>query len=1006
MAARPDLSLLTSSFTSAQRLFELQGSGRIGELLVHTWSLREALNRPWQMRLTAVSLDAGIDPSALLGQRATVLTRLADGVSEHLRGGIVLHAAALDSDGAMARYALSIGPWLALLAYGLRSVVWQERSVEQIVDSVFSRYALQAAWRWSLCARQHLESSHQGGLRSYTVQYRETDLAFVRRVLAHEGLVFRFERDEAAPLAHSLVILADTSTTDSCPEDAISAEDGGIRFHRAAAQEEQDAIQALDEARSLQPATYATLVWDYKAKRAVTANEPADAAFGPSAPQLQHFDSQADYLWADDSDAQRAMGLQRQAQLARQRRYSGRSTVRSFDAGRQFRVRNSLLDALAGSTEVPRLLLTHVVHAGINQLPGQPNAELAPWVPADVVAQAQASGYGNAFQAVPAELTWKTPLLAEDGHSLHPPPRPGGPLTATVVGPDGDASGQGAQEIHTDRLGRIRIRFDFQRPEAGADTPETSQASTWVRVLQRQAGPGMGWHFIPRLGQEVLVDFMDGRVDRPIVIAALYNGQGEAGVQPTPGGADPAANDTDTLAHSSDHRPSAQGNRIGAGHSPAWHGAGGAALDTGGQANASALNGIKTQEFGGTGTNQLSFDDSARQLRVQLATTQYSTQLNLGHLIHQADNHRGSLRGVGFELRSDAYGAIRGSQGVLITTHGPAGTGSTNAGQATAAPAFEHIPGAALAAQLKTLAQGLAQAARIHQSTPLAGNEGSIGQNQSMLAGDTKSEAPLPAWHTTLRGMADALDFDKACADAAAKTTTTGNDKQPASTDPTIALHGRAGWAHVAGADIHLSAADEITLASGQDSHWSVGGAYRLHTGQAIGVLAGAIGPGEQAAGTGLTLIAGKGNTELQAQAGTLQIASKDQLTIQSQNAHVDFAAAKKITLATEGGASVVIEGGNITFQCPGTITVRASAKRFTGPSNMGYEMNAMPGPSSFDEEIRIVWPVGGKPVANQAFEVMRSDGSRVRGKTDASGNTGLQKSDFPENLQIHLLGD
>jgi type VI secretion system secreted protein VgrG len=185
-----------------------------------------------------------------------------------------------------------------------------------------------------------------------------------------------------------------------------------------------------------------------------------------------------------------------------------------------------------------------------------------------------------------------------------------------------------------------------------------------------------------------------------------------------------------------------------------------------------------------------------------------------------------------------------------------------------------------------------------------------------------------------------------------------------------------------------------------------VGGAYRLHTGQAIGVLAGAVGAGSQAAGTGLTLIAGSDNTELQAQAGTLQIAARDDVNIQSQSAHIDWAAAKKITLATAGGASIVIEGGNITVACPGTITVKASAKRFAGPTNMGYEMNAMQGPSSFDEEIRVVWPVGGKPVANQAFEVMRADGSRVRGKTDANGNTGLQKSDFPEDLQLRLLGD
>jgi type VI secretion system secreted protein VgrG len=294
-------------------------------------------------------------------------------------------------------------------------------------------------------------------------------------------------------------------------------------------------------------------------------------------------------------------------------------------------LRCSPLDELSrllgqGSVDTPRFTLTQVLHAGINALPAgerQRQVTLPRWIPAAVAAQAQASGYANAFEAVAAELPWKTPLHSDDGRALHPAPYPGGPLTATVVGPHGETSGSGAQEIHTDRLGRIRIRFDFQTAEAGADTPETSHSSTWVRVLQRQAGPGMGWHFIPRLGQEVLVDFMDARIDRPVVIAALYNGQGEAGLVPTPGGAPPAANDDNTsLAHSADHRPSGQGNRIGTGHSPAWHGAGGASLQAGGQASATgALNGIKTQEFGGSGYNQLVFDDIYRRTRMLLPAT-------------------------------------------------------------------------------------------------------------------------------------------------------------------------------------------------------------------------------------------------------------------------------------------------------------------------------------------------------------------------------------------------
>ena len=121
------------------------------------------------------------------------------------------------------------------------------------------------------------------------------------------------------------------------------------------------------------------------------------------------------------------------------------------------------------------------------------------------------------------------------------------------------------------------------------------------------------------------------------------------------------------------------------------------------------------------------------------------------------------------------------------------------------------------------------------------------------------------------------------------------------------------------------------------------GGAARIHTGQAIGVLAGATGPGDQAAGKGITLIAGKGDIELQAQADKMQIAAKLDVTVQSANAHIDWAAAKRIVMSVAGGASITLEGGNITVMCPGTMTVRAGVKSFVGPEKQSYPLPGLP---------------------------------------------------------------
>ncbi len=593
-------------FDSGTRLYRLQGDAAVSELLVEAWSLEEALSQPWTLELSTLSTRAGLDIQAMLGSRLTLQTALADGAL-HPRSGLVLAASASDAEGGFARYHLCVRPWMALLAHTRRSRVWQEQTLVQILESVFERYAAHAQWRWADDVAAHLAQSPFNGSgehRSYTVQYRETDLDFVSRLLAEEGISWRVEEDPDAPAGHSVVLFADSPAEAACPEDATSQGTGGIRFHRASSQERVDAIQALGGTRVLQSATTTVLGWDYKAKHAVAASVPTNHAFGGAqAPRLEAYDASGAYAFAHTGAAQRAATLLQEAIEARNKTWLGRSTVRTFAAGSSFNLTESPLDRLVGlaglgrsgasgaGREERRFLLTSVIHAGINNLPKdvservthivansleQGGAELlAPWVGTEVRAQARATGYGNAFEAIRALVPWRPALTDAQGQRLNPRPTVSGPLVATVVGADGaggsaanasqDASQSaelsGSEEIHMDRLGRIRIRHEFQSPGEG---------STWVRVLQRYAGAGMGAQFIPRIGQQVLVGFIDQDIDRPLVLGALYDGRGEGGVAATPGG-QPGSSDTSVFARSGDHGPSAQGNLSG-GHAPPWHG--------------------------------------------------------------------------------------------------------------------------------------------------------------------------------------------------------------------------------------------------------------------------------------------------------------------------------------------------------------------------------------------------------------------------------------------------
>ena len=141
------------------------------------------------------------------------------------------------------------------------------------------------------------------------------------------------------------------------------------------------------------------------------------------------------------------------------------------------------------------------------------------------------------------------------------------------MGPDGGTSPNGADEIYTDKLGRVKVKFHWQ---ASPYAPQraNSDHSCWVRVMQRFSGPGMGHQFIPRIGHEVLVGFLNNDIDRPYVQGSLYNGRGDGGVPPTRWSAQRGGHQR--LRHIDRPHPSGQMNLVGSasgGNSPAWHGA-------------------------------------------------------------------------------------------------------------------------------------------------------------------------------------------------------------------------------------------------------------------------------------------------------------------------------------------------------------------------------------------------------------------------------------------------
>ena len=529
-------------------------------------------------------------------------------------------------------------------------------------------------------------------------------------------------------------------------------------------------------------------------------------------------------------------------------------------------------------------------------------------------------------------VPWRPVLEDDNGILLNPRPTVSGVQTAIVVGAQGEGVAGAAGEIHTDATHRVRVQFHGQRGRQSAANDDTTPHTAWLRMASRYAGKGLGAQFVPRIGQEVVVAFMDGDIDHPVVLGSVYNGQGDGGAAPTPGGeAAGAAPAQSPFAQAADQRPAAQGN-LAQGNSPAWHGEASAYAA---HRNRAALSGFKSAEFNQpyAGYNQLVFDDSDMQQRIQLATSQAATQLNLGHLVHQADNYRGSHRGDGFELRTDAYGALRAARGALFSTW-PIQTSLT---QTTSEPAADATAPIALLKQATQLVGNTSQIGATHKTVAAAAHLGSSKADSSVL---DKEKAAVSAQQLAASGMLD-TKFDAALSDAGNKATspssTNGSGKIPHSTDPLLTFAAKGGLGLVAGQHLQFANGEAITLASGKDSNFALADKLRIHAGQAFGILASAQGEGS------LKLIAAQGPILAQAQADTMTLASKAQLKMIAVNGDLSLAASKKVNVAVKGGSAITIEGGKITVQCPGTLTVHAGNKSFVGGGKVDAALPVMP---------------------------------------------------------------
>ncbi|WP_137939800.1 type VI secretion system Vgr family protein [Chitinivorax sp. B] len=969
----------TALIQSETRLYDLDIEGiDSATLLLEAFRGVEALDALPVYELLCLSTDAHLDLAALANLQVRLLISMPDG-SRQRRSGYIAQTAFVGADGGLTRYRLTVVPGVWFAHQTQQSRVFQNKSVQAIVEEVLAAYAPKVDWRvteldgWAPWLVEH----------GYRVQYRETDYQFVRRLLSETGVAFRIEENEqdiadtlTEACHHRLVLFAHSHLL---PEDWTSQHSlggQGVRYHTSSSQEEQDTLTALTQTHhALLPAETQVQSW-----RDAGKYSNSGSSHDQGWPGEQYFPLASNQLASSDAAQTQARFIQ-EAQQAHSHLLDALGSVRSFRPGTWFRLtehtRHSLQHLLKQDDIDPQYLICRLQLAGRNNLPkaGQDLLDRMlgeiplPWASDDVsVSNAARNGDTDTASVPPTPINDLSCQLQDLGLAHQPPPtgdtanlmqqaqqqgfalaaqllaltqpwrpqrvaRPILPsaLSAIVVGPQGAMTASNNQAVWTDKLGRIRVRFHWQQGHTADD-----KLSCWLRVLQRHAGAGRGMQFIPRIGQEVWVHFQQGDLDCPVVLGGTYNGQGEGDASYSPASrtlsqASPFTPATpEPFASAHDHRIAGQGNLQG-GLSPVWHGAAGGEPY---HRHAGSLLGLRSQSFDEQGHNQLRFDDSDQQLSVQLASTQYHSQLNFGHLRHYADNYRGSFRGQGIELRSDAYGAVRVGQGLLVSTY------PIQHDHRQHEPAGELAGPLALLKQANELASTLGRISGRHQGLR---NSAQLGVKQTAQSQLDPQRAATPALLHSAQGMVDAQDSQQALSDAQAKRTgaATAPDTTPQLTDPVLILASRGGLIATSRDSLYLAHESHSWL-SGRHQSYAAGEQQRWDAGQSISVIGGTV-EGELHQGIGLSLITGEDELLIQAQDSTLTLAAKGALTAESASADTTLAAPKRIVIQTAGGASLTLDGG-FQAQCPGEIKIHAASRHYTGPGDESMGLPQMPG--------------------------------------------------------------
>lgn len=433
-----------------------------GETLSELFSYVVQLKTPDTLNLGYVSPAANLPLKPMVGKDLCVNIELDGGGKRHI-SGLVTAARVVGHEGRSVTYELRMEPWLKLLTHTSDYKAFQNKTVVDILDEVLAEYPYPVEKR--------LVESYP--VRTWQVQYGETDFDFLQRLMQEWGIYWWFEHSEDS---HTLVLADAISAHKACPDSPL------VEWHQEGLKLDKEFIHTITANENLRTGQWVLDDFDFTKPRSLLANTVANPRETGHA-TYEHYEWPGDYF--DKSEGEMLTRIRMEAQRSPGSRVLGGGNIRTLMTGYTFTLENY------PTAEVNQeyLLMQTLLFV-------QDNAQHS--------GQDQHFTFSTRFELHPTREVFRPQRTVSKPHTK-------GPQSAIVTGPAG-------QEIWTDQYGRVKVQFGWDRY---GKMDENS--SCWIRVSYPWAGKGFGMIQIPRIGQEVLVDFKNGDPDLPIIVGRTYN---------------------------------------------------------------------------------------------------------------------------------------------------------------------------------------------------------------------------------------------------------------------------------------------------------------------------------------------------------------------------------------------------------------------------------------------------------------------------------------------------